>query len=173
MLTTLSSKLYLGIDAGGTHTEAVITDETGFVLGRSTLSYGTNPHNTSLQTTYDVLLKAVAGAREDMQFKHPDRKIDRDFDIVCVGMAGYDTEGDKQMVTGFVSTLPESEIGNGQKPWRFVDGGYGRKLLRGGAKRQRSAGGWLGLYTRRPRFRLRNWARNFAPGDARIRRSRR
>ena len=106
MLTTISSKRYLGIDAGGTHTEAIITDESGFVLGRSVLEYGTNPHNTSPEASFQAVLKAANSARENARFTNPDCEPDRTFDVVCIGMAGFDTDGDRQNIKNFLARLP-------------------------------------------------------------------
>jgi N-acetylglucosamine kinase-like BadF-type ATPase len=105
MLTTLSPRLYLAIDAGSTHTEAILSDESGFQLGRSILEYGTNLHNTAPDHLYQLLLKVADAARENANFVHPKRMQDAPVHTVCIGMAGFDTEKDHQKVMDFIKKL--------------------------------------------------------------------
>ncbi len=74
MLTTFSPRYYLAIDIGGAHTEALITDESGFQLGRSVLDYGANPHNGSYKQTMAIVAKAIAAARANVGYTKPEKE---------------------------------------------------------------------------------------------------
>lgn len=74
------TNLYLGLDGGGTKTEAVITDDQGLILGRG-LASGTNPHNHDLDSLMAHLTQAIQAT-----------KINNDhFEAACFGIAGLDT----------------------------------------------------------------------------------
>ncbi len=162
MLSTLTPQLYLGIDAGGSHTEAVITDESGFILARSLLNYGANPHNVSPVHTYEALLKVANSARASMHMKHKDRALDQNFDQVCVGMSGFDSPSDVSRIRSFIQKLDKDSPVFNCKKISFVHNGlitlksgteknYGVSITIGtgahcygvaGDGREATAGGW-------------------------------
>jgi N-acetylglucosamine kinase len=104
MLTTLKPSFFLGIDAGGTKTEASISNESGFVIGRGH-SAGANPHNVPLNIAFTHVQEAIEAAIDSVHHQHPDVSIET-FEASCLGMAGIDTPRDFQMVRNFLETLP-------------------------------------------------------------------
>ncbi len=103
MLTTLKPGYYLGIDGGGTKTEAVIATESGFVLGRG-LSGGANPHNYPLDVAFEHIREAVEHARHEVIGKRSD--FNNRFEGACIGLAGIDTEADRMKVSHYYQKIP-------------------------------------------------------------------
>jgi len=103
MLTTLKPGYYLGIDGGGTKTEAVIATESGFVLGRG-ISGGANPHNYPLDVAFEHIREAIEIARREAMNKRPDFK--GKFEGACLGLAGIDTEADRKKVSEYYLKIP-------------------------------------------------------------------
>lgn len=91
MLTTLRPSLYLGIDAGATHTEAVIANESGYVLGKG-YSEGANLHNISNEEACNHICEAIFQAETDLKSKKDHGQIT--YESLCVGMSGLDTQQD-------------------------------------------------------------------------------
>ena len=104
MLTTLKSGYYLGIDGGGSKTEVVIADESGFVLSR-VHGPGINLHNLPLDECWQRLEQTVSQALQLAHKKHPHRTIEV-FTAACLGWAGIDTEYDVDRAVKFIKQLP-------------------------------------------------------------------
>ena len=75
-----STKYYVGIDAGGTKTEFVLTDESGLVLSQ-TVKGSANPNDITIDKAYRVLSD---GLKELLQ----GREIDRRNLYIFAGVAG-------------------------------------------------------------------------------------
>lgn len=109
MLTTLKSGYYLGIDGGGTKTHAVISDESGFILGEG-VSGGSNAHNVSLELATSNLLAAIAQAKERTYKKRPDIIPEHmQFEGACLGLAGLDTPEDRKIMAAAILNLPQQD----------------------------------------------------------------
>jgi N-acetylglucosamine kinase-like BadF-type ATPase len=76
----MSGSFFLGIDGGGTKTEAVITDHQGKILGRG-LAPGSNPQNDDLPSVFANINQAIGNTGIS---------ADR-FQVACLGMAGLNT----------------------------------------------------------------------------------
>ena len=105
MLTTLKSGFYLGVDCGTTKAEAVISDESGFVIGRA-ITDGGNPHNNRLDNLIGTIQRVVELAKADAQTHYPDRAVES-FYAGCIGLAGLDTPGDHAKLREHVQNLPK------------------------------------------------------------------
>jgi N-acetylglucosamine kinase len=103
MLTTLKPGYYLGIDGGGTKTEAVIATESGLVLGRGTAG-GANPHNYPLDVAFEHIRQAVEIADHEAHEKRPD--FQAKYEAACIGMAGIDTDADRNKVSQYFQRIP-------------------------------------------------------------------
>jgi N-acetylglucosamine kinase-like BadF-type ATPase len=89
---------FLGVDAGGTKTHALITDETGKALGFGLGGPG-NWEGVGLGGLTDALQKAVSGA-----LKLSGLRIKQ----ICsagMGLAGYDWPSQKEMILGAIAPL--------------------------------------------------------------------
>lgn len=80
---------YLGIDAGGTKTEAIVVDDTGKELGRG-MGGAANYHSRKLG---DVVASVCTAAWEATNNAHITAK---DLTATCLGIAAYDTPHDKK-----------------------------------------------------------------------------
>ncbi len=103
MLTSLKPGYYLGIDGGGTKTEAVIATESGFVLGRG-FSGGANPHNYPLDVAFEHIKEAIEIAIKASHEKRPE--FSGQYEAACVGLAGIDTQADRDKITGYFQRIP-------------------------------------------------------------------
>lgn len=89
--------LFLGIDAGGSKTHALLTDEAGRVLGRG---YGGNGNHqtafakakTNIDKACSEALQAANAAKEDVHFAY-------------FGLAGADREPDYRILRPMIATL--------------------------------------------------------------------
>jgi N-acetylglucosamine kinase-like BadF-type ATPase len=104
MLTTLKPGYYLGIDGGGTKTEAVIADESGYVISRGTAG-GANPHNYPLDIAFENVRMAVIKAQEGAQLSGKQINLHQ-FETICIGLAGIDTQSDRDNVSQYINNLP-------------------------------------------------------------------
>ncbi len=84
--------LYLGVDAGGTKTLAVISDEDGNVLAEGRAG-GANVHNFSIEAGFGNVEAAVKAARESLNLE-----VGTIIENGCVGLSGLDSEGDRRRV---------------------------------------------------------------------------
>jgi len=123
MLTTLKKGYYLGIDGGGTKTHAVITDETGFVLGEG-VSAGSNPHNVPIHEAIENIQSAIDKAKDKVAKKRrnivPELII---FDGACLGLAGLDTDADREHVILGLKELKKKDQTFGAKKLIMVNDG--------------------------------------------------
>lgn len=104
MLTTLKPGYYLGVDAGASRVEAVITTESGFVLGRGT-ARGANPHNAPIDFLYEGIREAIRLARNDAHMAHPEQTV-LTFEAAGLGLAGYDAPTDRELLRTTLTSLP-------------------------------------------------------------------
>lgn len=83
---------FLGVDAGGTKTEAVIVDGKG---SKVALGNGgpANYHNTGLNSAVDSVITAVGEALKNAELRA------EDLSASCVGIAGLDTPYDRRVLT--------------------------------------------------------------------------
>ncbi|WP_311795090.1 N-acetylglucosamine kinase [Paenibacillus larvae] len=88
---------YLGLDAGGTKTYAVIVDETGRVAGRGRSGLGN--HQTNRPRAEQNIRLAVDLALQDAQLQ----KVDIDF--AYFGLAGADREPDFTILRPIIAGL--------------------------------------------------------------------
>ncbi len=107
MLTSLRQGYYLGIDGGGTKTEAVVANESGFVLGRGAAG-GANPHNLPMDVAYENITQAALQAITQAQQK--DKQVDA-FHLggVCLGLAGIDTASDRKKVSEYITQVSKGQ----------------------------------------------------------------
>lgn len=122
MLTSLAKGYYLGIDGGGTKSHAVITDESGFVLGEGK-SGGSNPHNVSFEVALGHLREAVGVARKDVIAKRGVREEELRFEAACLGLAGIDTDMDRVNVSREIMKLEVGERTFGAREMLLVNDG--------------------------------------------------
>ena len=94
-----SRRLYLGIDSGGTNTRALLTDETGTVLGHG-YAGSANPNHYSAQQVGDNLGRAICGALRG-QHAHGDLAS------VFLGSSGVSTESDRAGMRAILRGLKE------------------------------------------------------------------
>lgn len=126
MLTTLKPGLYLGIDGGGTKTEAVVATESGYVLGRGTAG-GANPHNVPVDVAIQNIKLSVDLARMDVLKNRPEVNP-RQFEAACLGLAGIDTLADRKKITDYFESIPYHQWPiNAQKLILCNDGFIGLK----------------------------------------------
>lgn len=99
MLLSLKKNYYLGVDGGGTKTEAIIADESGFILSGG-MAGGSNPHNMKIEDCFSNIEKAVKLAKEGLIDKKPEIIPELiKFDGVCLGIAGLDTKNDRELMS--------------------------------------------------------------------------
>jgi N-acetylglucosamine kinase-like BadF-type ATPase len=84
-------RLVLGVDGGGTKTQAVITDETGRTLGEG-IGGPTNIDDQDLETATANLEHAVGEARANAKLET------KPFDAAFLGIAGVVSEADRGLV---------------------------------------------------------------------------
>lgn len=125
-MTTSRPEYYLGIDGGGTKTEAVIADENGTIVSRGRAG-GANPHNYPLDIAFENIRLAVVSARTEAY------KIGKQIDIhsfksICLGLAGIDSGSDRERVSAYLHhLLPGSKPFGGNKVIVCSDGYIGLK----------------------------------------------
>jgi N-acetylglucosamine kinase-like BadF-type ATPase len=105
----------VGVDGGGTKTNAFVVDEKGELLGRATTP-STNPNSVGAETASNNLRNAIIGAVAAIGAKtESDPKelvindsvkanLSRIKGIAC-GMAGCDTKADVDKMTGWVKSI--------------------------------------------------------------------
>ena len=108
LLTSLKPGYYLGIDCSGSHTEAVIADESGFILGSGGCETGANPHNTSLESIFEAIRTSTMEAQKDATRSYPERDI-KHYEAACIGMAGFDTPNDQERIRKSLLELPSEQ----------------------------------------------------------------
>ena len=149
----MSLRYVLGIDAGGTSTEAVVADEFGRVLGRGSSRAG-NADGVGADVARRSFLEAVAGARAAAG--------DVTFSAVFAGVAGVITQRDRDVTAGLVTpALRESPSivainhdcrialagGLAGRPGVALIAGTGSSCYgRGPAGREWLAGGWGSVF---------------------------
>jgi len=111
-----SNEYFLGIDGGGTKTEVVISDSSGFVLGRG-ISSGSNFHNLTFDLIYRNIQDAVKQANHSVNVNL------LNFSSVCLGIAGIDTPSERQKFADSLKKIPpDSRIFWSQKFCLCQDG---------------------------------------------------
>lgn len=97
-------KYYLGVDAGGSKTYAVVTDQHGSILG--TGESGNGNHQTGYETAKHNIGLAVAAAVRQAEL------VPEDIEFACFGLAGADRETDFRILRPMISGLgfPRHEI---------------------------------------------------------------
>lgn len=90
---------YLGIDAGGSLTRAIVVSSLGELVGEGE-SGGSNPHNSSITTAFTNIQIAVDQALS--QASSMSGTILRG----CLGLAGFDTAHDKHLLESFLLKQP-------------------------------------------------------------------
>jgi N-acetylglucosamine kinase-like BadF-type ATPase len=103
MSHVVQSGFYLGIDAGGTKTKAVIARDDGIILGQG-ISGGANLHNLAIEIVFHNINDALAMAIDQVKNQHPDIHI-VEFESVCLGLAGFDTPQDRTELSQFLKTF--------------------------------------------------------------------
>ena len=111
----------LGIDAGGTRTRAVITDESGSVLGLG-YSGGANQHIVPLDEGFGHIKNAVEQAKVEVQKNNASLRVEK-FEAACLGLAGYDSDDDRKMIREYLGNLALSERTLGAKILTVVNDG--------------------------------------------------
>lgn len=98
--------ILLGLDLGGSHTEALLTDESGVEVGRGSAppgSLATQPEERAL----DAVRAAVAQAAALASARH----AQPDITSVCAGVAGYSLQDRRdRFATGLAALFPGSAI---------------------------------------------------------------
>ncbi len=93
------SVYFLGIDAGGSQTRAMVVSNQGEVVGQGK-SGGGNPHNIPLLVVFEHIQAAVDQALAQA----PEAKDN--LAHACLGVAGFDTLHDKQVLEQFLFQQP-------------------------------------------------------------------
>jgi N-acetylglucosamine kinase-like BadF-type ATPase len=94
-----ADNLYLGVDGGGTKTEAVIADSTGSVIGRG-LAGGSNPHNTADAQRMTNILAAIDQAKQEARLES-----NSSFTAACYGIAGLDSDQEMNRFQAMIDPL--------------------------------------------------------------------
>ena len=97
---------YLGVDVGGTKTEAVIMDEMKQVRGRG-LYEGGNIHNSSFGDMIGNIEEAIRKAKIDLDKSSGDPFVTTGHNMRngCIGLAGLDTSLDRSRVEDYLQNL--------------------------------------------------------------------
>ncbi len=90
-MTQTQNTILLGIDGGGTSTEAWLADSTGSVLGRGRAG-PSNPKAIGPEAARRALSHAIASAFHDAGLERASA------DIACLGLAGFDRPSDRAML---------------------------------------------------------------------------
>lgn len=119
-------QFFLGIDAGGTKTEAVIANQNGEVIGKGRSS-AANLHNLPLDLVYEHIGEAVIRAKETA--KENGAVINPyDFKAICWGQAGLDILSDRQRLFAYIQQMPSyRRIFNSSRMFVCRDGFIGLK----------------------------------------------
>lgn len=92
-----SRRLLLGVDGGGSTTEAWLAEDDGEVLGRGTAG-PSNAKAVGLDAARQALENAIAHAFADAGH---DRASPRRVEVACLGLAGFDRPGDRAILAGW------------------------------------------------------------------------
>ena len=125
--------LYLGVDAGGTHTRAAVVDEHGVLRGRGAAGRGKveDEAATAAEAIYAATAAALAGAGADLS----------DIAAACLAVAGLDSESQFSLLRdalsgrGLVGAQLENDTlaawagGTGLRPGVVAIGGTGHNVL--------------------------------------------
>lgn len=90
---------YLGIDAGGSQTSAILVNHLGELVGQGE-SGGGNAHNTPMVVAFEHIQSAV-----DQAVSHVPQ-ASGNIVRACLGLAGFDTSQDKQELEQFLYKQP-------------------------------------------------------------------
>lgn len=95
-------KYYLGIDAGGTKTHTIIVNENDQIVGSHTSGAG-NPTSAGIDGALDNIFESIISAKLQAE----NNTNNHDISIVgsCIGIAGLDTEKDKQILSSLLEKL--------------------------------------------------------------------
>ena len=124
-----TKSLILGVDGGGTSTEAWLAEPGGDVLGRGT-SGPSNAKAVGLEAARRALDEAIRAAFDDAGLEPAP------VDVACLGLAGFDRPDDRAVLAGWAERGPRgAPAGAGQRRrprGRGRDaGGLGRRRDRG------------------------------------------
>lgn len=98
------SEYYLGVDGGGTKTEAVIVDKDCRVLG-SGRADGSNVHNFPIDSAMEHIRLATNAAVANM-YKNHEISMSSGFKASCIGIAGLDGPEDRDKIAHFFTDSP-------------------------------------------------------------------
>lgn len=94
-------RVYVGVDGGGTNTDAAIISETGEILAR--LSGGpTNPHSVSTEQAISELQRVLE------QLFNLISDLSTSCEGICLGMSGVDTIQERQLIAKTVNNYMKS-----------------------------------------------------------------
>ncbi|WP_315794265.1 N-acetylglucosamine kinase [Paenibacillus sp. BIC5C1] len=94
-------RVYVGVDGGGTNTDAAIISESGEILAR--LSGGpTNPHSVPLEQALSELQRVLE------QLFNLKSDLSTNCEGICLGMSGVDTVQERQLIADAVNNYMKS-----------------------------------------------------------------
>jgi N-acetylglucosamine kinase-like BadF-type ATPase len=93
--------VFLGVDGGGSKTQALVTDESGRVLGRG-LGPSSNHNNVGYDNTWRALEAAVEGALRPVLAAQGSCWAETNIAAACFGLAGVDSREDEQTVSDWL-----------------------------------------------------------------------
>ncbi len=91
--------LFLGIDCGGTKTEVVICDKSGKEIATK-IGPGSNIHNSTPEKFKSNVAKVINAA-----FKAKELDPKRPIKTACIGVAGFDSKEDRQLLQQLFSSV--------------------------------------------------------------------
>lgn len=89
-------RLVLGVDGGGSKTQALLADEDGYILGRGS-SGPSNFYSAGRQASQQAVLAAVQSAFQ--QAGIPQQKVA----VICLGLGGVDRPEERSQVTAWLA----------------------------------------------------------------------
>ncbi|QOS76450.1 N-acetylglucosamine kinase [Paenibacillus sp. JNUCC31] len=101
-------RVYVGVDGGGTNTDAAIISESGEILAR--LSGGpTNPHSVPLEQALSELQRVLE------QLFNLKSDLSTNCEGICLGMSGVDTVQERQLISDAVNNYMKSRNRQGSE----------------------------------------------------------
>ena len=110
-----NTRLYLGIDGGGTKTEFVLADETGKILRRTVLG-ASNPNDVGFSAMQEVLRQGMM----EVSGEYAPESI-----AVFAGIAGGTTSDVAEKIHAFLSRFGFAEVKNGSDAQNAISAGLG------------------------------------------------